>query len=77
MALSLYPHVAHAKARYFEIIGEKIRETTFDSPQEQQILTLYFEGFKCEEIKKRLMPPVHRHTVYRKLEKWLTAWGLK
>lgn len=66
-----------SRARYYEIIGQRIQETTFTCAQEHAILTLYFEGFTQEEIKAKLNPPVCRFTVYRKLYKWLRAWGLK
>lgn len=66
-----------AKARYFQIIGERIQETVFDSPQERQILTLYFEGFTQQQIKAGLDTPACRATICNKLYKWLRRWGLK
>ena len=71
------PLVRQAKARYFDIIGQKIVETTFDNDQEKRILTLYFEGFSYSDIIKRLNTPLHRSTVWKILYKWLRQWNLK
>ena len=65
------------RAKYFEIIGQKIWETTFDSEQERQILTYYFEGISQTKIKDLVYPPVCRFTVYKRIDKWLRRWGLK
>lgn len=69
------PIVREAKAKYFDIIGQKIIETTFANDQERQILTYYFEGFTQAEIKRKL--GLHRTTVYKKLIKWLKRWKLR
>jgi len=69
--------VRDAKAKYFEIIGEKILETQFDDEREKQILCMYYEGYTQAEIRKQLSPPLHRYTIYKKLYKWLRRWGLK
>src|ERR1700694_4679582 len=34
-----------ARAHYYDVIGEKIIETSFDSDLEEKIVTYYFEGF--------------------------------
>lgn len=69
--------VREAKAKYFDIIGQKIAETIFPNEEEKQIMCLYFEGFTQTEIKDKLNPPLHRSTVYKKLYKWLRIWNLK
>lgn len=66
-----------SQAQYYEIIGNQILKTDFQEEQEKKILCLYFEGFTQEQIRKQFDPPIHRTTVYRKLYKWLRAWGLK
>jgi hypothetical protein len=71
------PIIRESKAKYFDIIGQKIVETRFDSDQEKQILCMYFEGLTQTEIAKRLNPPVVRFTVHKKLYKWLKRWKLK
>lgn len=65
----------NAKARYYEIVGEKIIETIFDDEQERQIMCMYFDGMKKTDIKDSL--GIHRDTVRVKIGKWLRIWGLK
>lgn len=66
-----------ARARYFEIIGDKIHETTFQDEVDRQILVLYFEGKTQVEIKRSLPVRLHRSTIYKRLYYWLKKWGLK
>lgn len=70
-------YVREARAKYYDIIGEKIIETQFDDEREKQILCFYFEGYSKEQIRNTFSPPLHRTTVYKKIEKWLRAWGMK
>lgn len=71
------PLTRSAKARYFELIGDRIQETTFTDPIDRQILTLYFEGYTQVQIQRELPERLHRSTIYKRLYSWLKKWGLK
>lgn len=71
------PTVRAARAQYYEIIGDHLVNTTFDTEKEKEILCLYYEGFSQAEIQRRLGIEGHRSKVYGKIYKWLRAWGLK
>jgi hypothetical protein len=69
--------VRDAIVKYYDIIGQKIVETTFTNEMEKKILTMYFEGKTQVEIKEQLKIEGHRCRVYRPIYKWLKKWGLK
>lgn len=66
-----------ARAKYYEIIGERIVNTSFDNETEKKILTLYYEGVSQGTIQKILGIKGHRCKIYRPIHKWLKRWGLK
>lgn len=79
---SMDTQLVQARAKYYEIIGQRIVETQFDSDQEKRICALYFEGYNQAEIRRQLGEVgkkglLHRETIFKYLTKYLKRWGLK
>lgn len=66
-----------AKERYFEILSEKVETTVFVDDLDRQIMSFLRDGMSKVEMTKRLTKKIHRATIYKRMNKYLKAWGLK
>ena len=66
-----------AKQTYFEILSHKVETTVFEDDLDRQIMTYLKDGMSKVEMSKRIQPPRHRATIYKRMNKYLRAWGLK